>query len=69
MSTKQQDDIELYLAKTGQTMQYLFSGAATYGMPFIGLELVPRALRENKKIVWYDVRPELGIVEYKLKDI
>lgn len=47
-------EIEKYLKMSGQTKQELFGGAQAFGMEFIYNELVPKALKENKKIVWRD---------------
>lgn len=62
-------DLDLYLDKTGQTFQYIMEGARAYGLPFIVGELIPQALKEEKKIVWKDDDSELGLVSYTLEDL
>ena len=65
-------EVEKYLSLTGQTEQELFQGAMTFGMPFILEELVPKALKENKKIVWSSKLidgQDLGVAEYSLQDL
>jgi hypothetical protein len=52
--------IEKYLEMTGQTRQELFAGESCYGYDFIVNELIPQAIKENKKIVWKD-EPDLGL--------
>jgi hypothetical protein len=66
------DAVEQYLEKTGQEFKDLMAGAATYGPAFIENTLVPKALEENKKIVWVPDLVEgedLGRVKYELQDI
>jgi 3-dehydroquinate synthetase len=43
-----------YLKMTGQTKQELYSGAQAFGMAYINTELIPKAIKEKKKIVWKD---------------
>ena len=64
------EDIDLYLEKTGQSRQDLLAGAQAFGVQFIYDNLIPRALKENKKIVWKD-EPSKGLdaVSYTLEDI
>lgn len=59
-----------YIEKTGQTKQELLAGGEAYGYTFIFNELLPQALKENKKIVW-KTEPEKGIgaMSYTLQDI
>lgn len=60
-------DVEKYLKKTGQTKQELFAGEFSYGFHFIVDELIPKAIKENKKIVWKteDVKV-LDLITYEL---
>jgi hypothetical protein len=63
--------IDEYLERTGQTEQELYSGAHQYGMAFIH-DLVEQALKEDKKIVWYDdpdQDPLLGLQLYRLESL
>ncbi len=63
--------MKAYLEMTGQTFQYVMSGAMQYGMDFI-LELAEKALKENKRIVWKTRLVEgedLGLVNYVLMSI
>jgi len=70
MTDNGQDTIVEYLAKSGQTFQYLISGASQYGISFIE-ELATKALKENKIIIWKPCLTEgedIGMLEYELKD-
>jgi hypothetical protein len=46
------DIIEEYLEMSGQTFEELMAGEKAYGMHFIAMKLVPKAVSEKKKIVW-----------------
>jgi hypothetical protein len=60
--------VDKYLKMTGQTMQELMGGEFSYGMTFIIEELVPKCLKEKKKIVWKDLScPDE--MSYKLKRV
>jgi hypothetical protein len=61
--------INEYCNKTGQTRQYLFSGGFSYGWTFIIDELVPKALKENKKIVWKVDYTAFDKMSYSLQKI
>jgi len=64
--------LQEYLDKTGQTMSDVMEGAATFGPAFIEDELIPKALAENKKIIWIPEETDgedLGRVSYELQDI
>ena len=63
------NDIDKYLARTGETFQELMSGAHAFGIEKIS-EMVAKANRENKKIVWHD-DPELSIdaMSYSFEDL
>ena len=66
------DNIDLYLEKTGQDFTDLMAGASQYGPVFITEELVPKALKENKRIVWVTRLvdgEDLGLVDFKLEPI
>lgn len=65
-----EQNIKDYLEKTGQSRQELYAGSQAYGVGFIIQELIPRALKENKKIVWKDL-PEKGIgaMSYSFQDL
>ena len=65
-----EDNLTKYLAMTGQTWTEVMQGASNYGMTFILEELIPRALKEKKKIVWKTKLvdgQDLGLTEYELK--
>ena len=65
---KNRDSLDIYLEKTGQTMQELFSGGIRYGHKYIK-ELVEKALKENKKIVFITELTDgedLSLGRYKL---
>ena len=65
-----EDNLTKYLAMTGQTMTEVMQGASNYGMTFIVEELIPRALKEKKKIVWKTKLvkgQDVGLTEYELK--
>ncbi|MEJ7626980.1 MAG: hypothetical protein WKF35_08965 [Ferruginibacter sp.] len=59
--------LEQYLEKTGQTMQDLFAGASQVGVGFV-FDLIPKALEENKIIVWVTHNEFLGSGVYELQD-
>jgi len=64
--------VEQYLSKTGQTFQYLMSGAMQYGPSFIHDQLVPMALKANKKIKWKTFLvdgEDVGLLQWELEDI
>lgn len=64
--------VEEYLKKSGQTEQELMSGADQYGANFIFNDLVKQALKEHKRIIWYDdpkSDPELPLVLYRFQDL
>jgi hypothetical protein len=46
--------IDEYLKMTGQSRQELYGGAEAFGISYINTELVPKAIKEKKKIVWKD---------------
>ena len=59
-----------YTEKTGQSRQELLAGSQFFGADFIYNELLPKALKENKKIVWKDEPSKgLGVMSYSLEDI
>ena len=64
-------DVEKYIELTGQSQQELFGGSIAVGMTFIINELVPKALKEKKKIVWHYGDPFNGIgsLSYSFEDI
>lgn len=65
------DAVDTYLKMSGQTFQYLMSGAMQYGPGFI-YELMLQAIRENKKIVWKTKLVngnDFGLVSYRLVPI
>lgn len=68
--TDTKNDITSYLELTGQTKQELFAGSSAFGMSYILNDLVPKALKEQKKIVWKD-EPEKGIgaMSFTLEDL
>ena len=66
------DQIKKYEELTGDSFSDLMQGSSTFGPDFILNELLPQALKENKKIVWIPELIEgedLGIVTYTLKNI
>jgi hypothetical protein len=66
------DMVKSYCDKTGQSDQELFAGAEFFGIDFIYNELLPKALKENKKIIWKDLDPYtegIGAMSYSLEDI
>jgi len=65
------NEVELYLKKAGQDLQYLMQGAMQYGVAFLE-ELASKALAENKKIIWkerYVDTQDLGLLDYELQPI
>lgn len=63
-------NIDLYLQKTGQTRQELMAGGQAYGAEYIINELLPKALKENKKIVWKDeFEKGIGAMSFTLQDL
>ena len=61
--------INEYSIKTGQSFQDLFGGGFSYGWDFIINELIPRALKENKKIIWKDDPNVCDGTTYSLRKI
>lgn len=61
--------VDRYHKMTGQTPQELFAGGSQYGPAFILNELVPKAVKERKKIVWVTIDEEIGLVDYRFEDI
>lgn len=61
--------IKEYLSKTGQSRQELFAGGEYFGIHFIVSELIPKALKENKKIVWKDTKEGIGTMSYSFEDL
>ncbi len=61
--------LETYMKKTGQDRQYIYSGAQAFGSVFINQELLPKAVKENKKIVWKTDFTAIDKVDYSLEDI
>ncbi|MBX3240843.1 MAG: hypothetical protein KIT80_15165 [Chitinophagaceae bacterium] len=59
-------DIEKYLDLTGQSFQELMEGSMYAGPDYVISELVPKALREKKKIVWVAEDHDLATGHYKL---
>lgn len=62
------ENIQAYLEMTGQTFQYVMSGAMQYGPEFID-QLMLQSLKEKKKIVWETKvinGIDLGLLNYKL---
>ena len=65
-------DLDKYLEMTGQSFGDLMQGASTFGPSFIENELVPRALKEKKIIVWLPRLvdgKDVGLADYKLQDL
>jgi hypothetical protein len=63
--------LDLYLRTRNQTEADLYGGASTFGFDFIEKELVPKAIEENKKIIWIDEVIDgeyTGNVTYALQD-
>jgi len=58
--------LEKYLKMSKQTEQELFAGLMSYDYDFIINELVPRALKENKKIVWNSDKEKLDLTVFEL---
>lgn len=64
------DQIDKYLKNTGQTHQELLAGGEFFGVHYIYNELLPKALKENKKIVWKDEPSKgLGAMSFTLEDL
>jgi hypothetical protein len=63
------DPIDEYLKQTKSTVQQLFAGANQVGMDYIIKELIPKAMKENKKLVWKDTNLDTGEGEYLFEDI
>lgn len=64
--------LETYLEKSGQDFSDLMEGAATYGPEYIEKELIPKALEQNKKIVWVPRLvdgEDLGLMDWELQDL
>ncbi len=65
------EDIDAYLKMTGQTIQYLMSGASQYGIDFIQ-KLATKALKQNKKIVWETKLidgEDIGLYQYRFASL
>lgn len=61
-----------YLKLTGQDIQYLMSGTVQFGSDFVFYDLVERALREKKKIIWFpdpDTDPQLALLSYRFESL
>ncbi len=61
--------LKIYMEKTGQSRQYIYSGEQAFGAVFINQELLPKAIKENKKIVWKDDFLIIDKMDYSLEDI
>jgi hypothetical protein len=59
--------INKYLDQSGQTYQELMAGVSQTGINYVIDELIPKALDENKKIVWVDEDLESGKGHYLLQ--
>lgn len=65
-----QDLLTDYLKKSNQTKEYLLSGSQFFGIDFIYNELLPQAIKENKKIVWKNEPTKgLGGMSFSLQNI
>ncbi len=65
-------NLDKYLEMTGETFSDLMQGASTFGPGYIEDTIIPKALKEKKKIVWVpDLKngQDLGLVKFKLKDL
>jgi hypothetical protein len=63
--------LDVYLAKTGQTIQDVYAGAGQYGTGFVD-SLIERAVKNNQAIIWYEdpaAAPELGLLLYRLQGL
>jgi len=68
--TEIEKNVLTYLAKTGQTKQELMAGSQYYGATYILSRILPRALEENKKIVWKDDYAHgIGAMSFALEDL
>ncbi len=61
--------LKIYMEKTGQSKQYIYSGEQSFGAVFINQELIPKAVKENKKIVWKTDFTAIDKIDYSLEDI
>ncbi len=61
--------LETYMSKTGQSRQYIYSGEQAFGAVFMNQELLPKAVKENKKIIWKDDFTAIDKMSYSLEDI
>ncbi len=63
------DNLQLYLTRTGQTYQDVMGGAVAYGEEYIIEQLIPKALKDNKKIVWKEDTDNIDEVLFSFEEI
>ena len=64
------ENISKYLEMTGQSERELYAGEQFFGIEFILQDLVPKALKQKKKIVWKDEPGKgLGYMSYSLQPL
>lgn len=55
---------DAYLAMTGQDPVDVMAGATQVGMKYLLETLIPRAIKEKKKLVWHAIDIKSGRGEY-----